>query len=140
MEDPKTLRMVMPIAVAHTNGYHIIAPDEIIRIETASSKASRENQPVNNGFGCYTFVYLSNNTSLCVRKQICDWMELLASSRPNLQNGCFFKPHQSHIINLAYVTNIITTDGYQLRLKNSCITIPVARNKIMELKKEFGLA
>lgn len=139
MESQETYVNHKPIAIAHDNGFYVLNPEEIIRIETASSRAGREKQPVNNGFGSYTYVYLQNGKSICVRKQICDWMVLLSGFQSSFPGGDFFKPHQSHIVNLSYISNITTVDGYQIRLHDSCLAIPVARSRVSELKGRFGL-
>ncbi|GGE34524.1 LytR/AlgR family response regulator transcription factor [Psychroflexus planctonicus] len=70
--------------------------------------------------GNYTRIYLENNQKLFVTKKLKEVQELLPTS-------CFFRVHNSYIVNLKKVKAYYKTDAY-VELSNKK-QIPVSRNK-----------
>lgn len=110
----------------------IVKPCSIIRIETESSFSNKKNQPVKNGDGNFTRIFLKGGKIHLICKQIGEWEKELIS-KPS-----FFRSHQSHLVNLTHLLKIETYDSYILVLdsgKEEADRIPVARSKIRYLKR-----
>lgn len=70
--------------------------------------------------GNYTKLYLKDNNRLFVTKKLKEVEELLPQT-------CFFRVHNSYVINLRKVREYLKTDGYVVLTDNT--KIPVSRNK-----------
>lgn len=70
--------------------------------------------------GNYTKIFLVDNNRLFVTKKLKEIQELLPST-------CFFRVHNSYVINLRKVREYLKTDGYVILTNNS--KIPVSRNR-----------
>lgn len=70
--------------------------------------------------GNYTKIYLTGNNRLFVTKKLKEVQELLPET-------CFFRVHNSYIVNLRKVREYLKTDAYVVLIDNT--KIPVSRNK-----------
>jgi len=94
------------IAVPTNDGLEFIVIKNIIRIESSTN---------------YSRLYLVNKHSLLVTKLLKDFEELLTPYR-------FFRVHNSHLINLNYISKYIRGDGGQVVMENGDV-VDVARRK-----------
>jgi two-component system LytT family response regulator len=96
---------------------HIVTASEIVRCEADN---------------CYTTFFLESGESILVSRGIREFEELLTKFG-------FFKPHQSHLINLKYLRKVDKSDGGFLILSNNC-KVPLATRKkqeLLELLKKY---
>src|SRR6188768_3376967 len=98
------------IALASKESIEFVDPQEIIVCEANSN---------------YTNVYLSEGRKRVISKTLKDFEEML------LQFD-FFRPHNSHLINLGRVKEFIRGDGGYLVMENK-MKIPVSKNRKEEL-------
>ncbi|MBK8703252.1 MAG: response regulator transcription factor [Saprospiraceae bacterium] len=77
-------------------------------------------------FGNYTFVFFANRERCLVSRNLKYFEQLLP--RP-----CFFRLHQSHIINIAFVRQLVNDSGCGHALMHDGAQIPVSRRR----KEEF---
>jgi len=105
LETNKTGRFAK-IAIASNEGLHFLELANIIRIESE---------------GNYTTFHLLNGKRIVVAKTLKSFEELLVDED-------FFRPHQSHIINLRHVAKILKKDGGYLLMKDDS-EIPISRSK-----------
>lgn len=70
--------------------------------------------------GNYTKIYLTGNNRLFVTKKLKEVQVLLPET-------CFFRVHNSYIVNLRKVREYLKTDSYVVLIDNT--KIPVSRNK-----------
>lgn len=98
------------IAVPTSEGLEFIVIKNIIRIESSTN---------------YSRLYLTNKQSLLVTKLLKDFEELLTPYR-------FFRVHNSHLINLNYISKYIRGEGGQVVMENGDV-VDVSRRK----KEEF---
>ncbi|MCB9293180.1 MAG: response regulator transcription factor [Lewinellaceae bacterium] len=107
------------IVLNSSEGMHFIELEDIVRL----------NSDVN-----YTTFYLASGERITVTKTIKTFEELLP-------NDSFFRPHQSHIVNLNYVTKILREDGGYALMKDGS-KVSISRNKkeafIEALKERTG--
>ena len=94
------------IAVPTNEGLEFIVIKNIIRIESSTS---------------YSRLFLTNKHSLLVTKLLKDFEELLTPYR-------FFRVHNSHLINLNYISKYIRGDGGQVVMENGDV-VDVSRRK-----------
>ncbi len=94
------------IALSSSEGLHFLDLKDIVRLESDAN---------------YTTFYLESGGKVTVARTLKNFEELLP-------NGDFFRPHQSHIVNLTYVKKIIREDGGYLLMDGNC-KIPISRNK-----------
>ena len=94
------------IAVPTNEGLEFIVIKNIIRIESSTN---------------YSRLYLTNKTSLLVTKLLKDFEELLTPYR-------FFRVHNSHLINLNYISKYLRGDGGQVVMENGDV-VDVSRRK-----------
>ena len=94
------------IAVPTNDGLEFIVIKTIIRIESSSN---------------YSRLYLNNKHSILVTKLLKDFEELLTPYR-------FFRVHNSHLINLNYISKYIRGDGGQVVMENGDV-VDVSRRK-----------
>ena len=98
------------IAVPTSEGLEFIVIKNIIRIESSTN---------------YSRLYLTNKQPLLVTKQLKDFEEILTPYR-------FFRVHNSHLINLNYISKYIRGEGGQVVMENGDV-VDVSRRK----KEEF---
>jgi two-component system LytT family response regulator len=94
------------IAVPTNEGLEFIVIKTIIRIESSAN---------------YSRLYLTDKHSLLVTKLLKDFEELLTPYR-------FFRVHNSHLINLNYISKYIRGDGGQVVMENGDV-VDVSRRK-----------
>jgi two-component system, LytTR family, response regulator len=94
------------IAVPTNEGLEFIVIKNIIRIESSTN---------------YSRLYLTNKHSILVTKLLKDFEELLTPYR-------FFRVHNSHLINLNYISKYIRGDGGQVVMENGDV-VDVSRRK-----------
>jgi len=94
------------IAVPTNEGLEFIIIKTIIRIESSSN---------------YSRLYLNNKHSVLVTKLLKDFEELLTPYR-------FFRVHNSHLINLNYISKYIRGDCGQVVMENGDV-VDVSRRK-----------
>ncbi|MFL5789690.1 MAG: LytR/AlgR family response regulator transcription factor, partial [Flavisolibacter sp.] len=108
IEDNKT--QDNKIAVPTNEGLEFIVIKNILRIESSTN---------------YSRLLLINKQSLLVTRLLKDFEELLTPYR-------FFRVHNSHLINLNYISKYIRGDGGQVVMENGDV-VDVSRRK----KEEF---
>ncbi len=94
------------IALSSSEGLHFLELKDIVRLESDTN---------------YTTFYMVSGEKVTVAKTLKTFEELLP-------NDDFFRPHQSHIVNLTYIKKILREDGGYL-LMNGNSKIPVSRSK-----------
>jgi two-component system LytT family response regulator len=94
------------IAVPTNDGLEFIVIKTIIRIESSAN---------------YSRLFLTNKHSVLVTKLLKDFEELLAPYR-------FFRVHNTHLINLNYISKYIRGDGGQVVMENGDV-VDVSRRK-----------
>jgi len=98
------------IAINNNDGITFIAIQDILRIE---------------GEGSYTRIHLLSNKKILVSKNLKDFQNLLS-------DHSFFRSHNSHLINLEYVSCFHHKDGGSIEMTDGSL-VPLARRK----KEEF---
>ena len=98
------------IALASKESIEFVDPNDIVVCEANSN---------------YTNVYLIEGRKRVISKTLKDFEEMLMQFD-------FFRPHNSHLINLARVKEFIRGDGGYLVMENK-MKIPVSKNKKEEL-------
>lgn len=98
------------IAIPTLEGLLFFNVDDIIHLEANSN---------------YTVIHFTNHAKLTASRTLKEFEELLPSDK-------FFRPHHSHLINLAYLKRYIKGDGGQIEMQNGNY-VDVARRK----KDEF---
>lgn len=94
------------ITLATSNGHVFAKTQDITRIET---------------YGNYSFVYLTEGDRLLVSRNLKEFEEMLPE--PD-----FFRVHQSHIINTAFVVKVLKGEGDHAVMKDG-EKIPVSRRR-----------
>ena len=105
LENIRTLqptRLVIPTS----DGREYLNPKDIIRIEADRS---------------YSWFFISDKRKILVSKHLKEFQEIL-----NDRN--FFRPHNSHLINLDFVKKYIRHDGGYIEMTDGS-KIPIARNR-----------
>lgn len=102
------------IALASKDIIEFVDPEEII-VCTSSSN--------------YTEVFLSDGRKKVISRTLKEFEDLLVPCN-------FFRPHHSHLINLAEVKEFIRGDGGYIVMKNK-MKIPVSKNKKDELLSQL---
>lgn len=95
-------RLVIPTS----DGKEYLNPNEIIRIEADRS---------------YSWFFINGKRKILVSKHLKEFQELL-----NDRN--FFRPHNSHLINLDYVKKYVRIDGGYIEMTDGS-QVPVSRNR-----------
>jgi two-component system, LytTR family, response regulator len=95
-------RMVIPTS----DGREYLNPKDIIRIEADRS---------------YSWFFLADKRKILVSKHLKEFQDLL-----NDRN--FFRPHNSHLINLEYVKKFVRHDGGYIEMADGT-QIPISRNR-----------
>jgi len=94
------------IVLKTTDTIHLVKISSIMRCESS---------------GNYTQLFFDNRKPIMVSKPLKDFENTLPSSM-------FFRPHQSHLININKIDHIKKTDGYQVIMDDGS-NIPVATRK-----------
>jgi two-component system, LytTR family, response regulator len=95
-------RLVIPT----TDGREYLNPNDIVRIEADRS---------------YSWFFINGKRKILVSKHLKEFQELL-----NDRN--FFRPHNSHLINLDYVKKFVRHDGGYIEMTDGS-QIPISRNR-----------
>ena len=105
--------------VALTEGqiHHFAKLNDIVRIE---------------GSGSYSVFHMSNGKKITTSRS-------LSSYGSRLENQGFVKSHQSHLINLSFISSYSLSDGGELVLENGD-RIPVSARKKTHIKHTLGLS
>jgi two-component system LytT family response regulator len=98
------------LALSSSEGLHFIELKEIVRLEANAN---------------YTSFYLASGEKITVARTIKNFERLLPATD-------FFRPHQSHMVNLAHVKKVERKDGGYL-LMDGNFQVPIARSKKEEL-------
>ncbi|MBM3435377.1 MAG: response regulator transcription factor [Bacteroidetes bacterium] len=108
------LDKIRKIVLKTAESIHIIQVKNIIRCEADIN---------------YTTFYLDNNEKLLVSKTLKDYVDLL-------EHSGFFRPHQSHLVNLDHIVRYDKTEGGHLVMSDDAI-VPVSTRKKEELFSIF---
>ncbi len=101
-----TTRLFDRIALNTGNGLLFTRPDEILRIESQ---------------GNYTYVFLENGERHLIS-------QLLTSFEKMLPGPPFFRAHQSHLVNTAFIRKLSRADGDSLVMVDKSV-VPLARRR-----------
>jgi two-component system LytT family response regulator len=102
-------RIVLPT----TNGFTVVNPEDIIRCESDRN---------------YTFIFLADGRRILVSRTIKEYEEMLEPFN-------FFRIHQSHLINLAFLKNYIRGRGGYVELSDGTHIDVSARRKADFLRR-----
>jgi len=102
------------LAVPTSSGVVFILFEDIIRLEADSN---------------YSYIFKSDGTKVYAAKTLKYFENLLPSEK-------FFRPHQSHIINLEFMHQFVRTDGGFIKMKDDKEII-LARSKRKEFMDRF---
>lgn len=102
---------LLKISVPDGQGYKLLSPSDIIRIEAHSN---------------YSKIYLAGKQSITTSKTLKSYEDSLASQG-------FFRPHKSHLVNMACITGY-SKSQLELYLGDSTV-VPVSRQKLNELMR-----
>jgi len=94
------------LAIPTSDGMEYLNPRDIIRIEADRS---------------YSWFYINGNRKMLVSKNLKEFQDLL-------NDRYFFRPHNSHLINLKYVKKYIRREGGYIEMMDGS-EIPVSRNR-----------
>lgn len=82
--------------------------------------------------GKYTRFYLANGTTCMSSRNLGDYEDRI------LDESCFFRIHNSYIINMRFVARINKREGISCEMKNG-LTIPISKRRQEEFSKFIGL-
>jgi len=104
----ENLKSTLPsrLAIPTSDGMEFLNPREIIRIEADRS---------------YSWFYITGNRKILVSKHLKEFQDLLS-------DRYFFRPHNSHLINLKYVRKYVRKEGGFIEMQDGS-QIPVSRNR-----------
>ena len=104
----ENLRSTMPskLAIPTSEGMEYLNTKDILRVEADRS---------------YSWFFLADGRKILVSRNLKEYHELLADKN-------FFRPHNSHLINLEYVKKYIRQEGGSIALTDGT-EVPVARGK-----------
>ena len=94
------------LAIPTSDGMEYLNPKDIIRIEADRS---------------YSWFYITGNRKMLVSKNLKEFQDLL-------NDRYFFRPHNSHLINLKFVRKYIRREGGYIEMMDGS-EIPVSRNR-----------
>ncbi|HEY1024806.1 MAG TPA: LytTR family DNA-binding domain-containing protein [Sphingobacteriaceae bacterium] len=94
------------LTIQHTQGFHIVDISDIMYIEADSN---------------YSALYLKSNEKIVASKPLKDFEEILLTDN-------FVRIHKSIILNLNYLKNYSTANGFFVRLSNNK-ELPVSRRR-----------
>lgn len=95
-------RLVIPTS----DGREYLNPDNIVRIEADRS---------------YSWFFISDKRKILVSRHLKEFQDILTDRD-------FFRPHNSHLINLGYVKKFVRQDGGYIEMSDGS-QVPVARNR-----------
>jgi len=99
-KSPKT------IAIPNLSGIDFVDVDKVIRLKAE---------------GSYTKIYIKDQDYILASKNLKEYQELLSEDD-------FFRPHNSHLINLANVKRYIQKDGGYIEMSDGSV-VPMSRRK-----------
>lgn len=104
----ENLRTATPtrLVIPTSDGREYLNPREIIRIEADRS---------------YSWFFISGKRKVLVSKHLKEFQELLSDRN-------FFRPHNSHLINLDYVKKYVRQDGGYVEMSDGA-RVPISRNR-----------
>ena len=105
---------IKKIVLKTSDSIHLINIRDIIRLESDSN---------------YTWFHIMGNKKLFVSKTLKDYEEMLG-------NSGFFRPHQSHLVNISFIDRFEKGDGGILILRDGT-NVPVSYRKKENLLKIF---
>lgn len=105
---------VKKIVLKTSDSIHLIQVNEILRCQSE---------------GNYTKFYFLNKKPILVSKNIKEYYEMLKDYQ-------FFRPHQSHIVNINYIKRYDKVDGGSLIMQDDS-SVPVSTRKKDDLMKIF---
>jgi len=111
----KNQNSVKKITVPTTEGYNFLDVDEILRCEADKN---------------YTHIHLKNGKKITVSKTLKSFENLL-------EEDCFFRVHNSHLINLKEVKKYIKGKGGYVVMTNNC-SIEVSTRRKEQFLKELS--
>ncbi|MBG0858468.1 MAG: response regulator transcription factor [Bacteroidales bacterium] len=94
------------LAIPTSDGMEYLNPRDIIRIEADRS---------------YSWFFITGNRKMLVSKNLKEFQDLL-------NDRYFFRPHNSHLINLKYVKKYVRREGGYIEMTDGS-EIPVSRNR-----------
>lgn len=94
------------LAIPTNEGIEYLNTNEIVRLEADRS---------------YCWFFLSDNRKILVSRNMKEFQELLS-------DRMFFRPHNSHLINLKFVKKFVKREGSYIEM-NDKTQIPISRNK-----------
>ncbi len=94
------------LAIPVSDGMEYLNPKDIIRIEADRS---------------YSWFFVTGNRKMLVSKHLKEFQELLG-------DRYFFRPHNSHLVNLKYVRKFLRKEGGYIEMSDGAV-IPVSRNR-----------
>lgn len=100
------------IAISHTKGLKIVEDDTITHLDAS---------------GNCTTIHFDNSTRYLDTRTLKIYENILDKNK-------FFRIHKSHIINLSFLKEFISDDGFFVLLKNG-VKLPVARNRASDFVK-----
>jgi len=105
---------VKRIVLKTSDSIHLVQVNEILRCQSE---------------GNYTKFFFTNKGPILVSKNIKEYYEMLKDFQ-------FFRPHQSHIVNINYIKRFHKLDGGSLIMQDDS-NVPVSTRKREELMKIF---
>jgi len=104
----ENLRTGLPsrLAIPTSDGMEYLNPKDIIRIEADRA---------------YSWFFITGNRKILVSKNLKEFQDLLS-------DRYFFRPHNSHLINLKYVKKYVRKEGGYIEMTDGS-EIPVSRNR-----------
>lgn len=103
---------IKKIVLRDSESIHIVAIDDILRLEADKN---------------YTTFFLADKSKILISKTLKDYEQLL-------EHKGFFRSHQSHLINLAYLQRIDKRDGGSLLMRDQSV-VPLASRRKEDLLK-----
>ncbi|HZV71009.1 MAG TPA: LytTR family DNA-binding domain-containing protein [Saprospiraceae bacterium] len=97
------------ITIHTVDGIHLLALDDIIYCKSE---------------GSYSYVYLKEQSSLMVSKNLSEMEDLIKSAR-------FFRIHKSHLINRDHIVKVNKAEGGDITMSNH-EKVPISRQKRVE--------
>lgn len=104
----ENLKSAMPtrLVIPTSDGIEYLNPKDIIRIEADRS---------------YSWFFVTGNRKFLVSKNLKEFQELLSDRN-------FFRPHNSHLINLDFVKKYVRSEGGYIEMRDGS-QVPVSRNR-----------
>lgn len=81
--------------------------------------------------GRYTYFHFKDSKKITSSKNIGEYDKVL--------NDNFIRIHQSYIVNIHFIKSISTKQGFILHLKDSNVTLPIAKRRFKNLIDNFQL-